>query len=135
MGSVEEPAVPQHAEQIKGGHSSSNPFAQSSNITVSVPESVDVRLVDASVLADYEIWSLLTSILGSAVIGFLVAFLQADVVNKHLYGAVTGVFAILLVLAAAMAVSKRRALTKNTKKLRFSVGEQLPPDERNGNAG
>ncbi|WP_422450691.1 hypothetical protein [Endozoicomonas sp. ALB091] len=54
---------------------SSNPLASASNITVTVPESVGVKLVDASTLGDYEIWSLLTSILSSAVVGFFVAFM------------------------------------------------------------
>ena len=71
---------------------SPNPLAQFSNITVSMPESVEVRFVDASTLFDYEIWSLLTSILSSAVVGFLVGYFQADEGNKQLYGWIAGVF-------------------------------------------
>ena len=103
-----------------------NPFAQSSNITVSVPESVEVRLVDASVLTDYEVWSFLTSILVSAFVGFLVAWLQAPIETRTPYGAFTGVLVLLTFLTGGMALAKRRSLSKNTRKLRFSVGDQLP---------
>lgn len=112
-------------EQKSSQPASGNPFAHASNITVSVPETVEVKLVDASVLADYEVWSLVTSIVGSAVIGFLVAYFQADVTVKGIYGAVTLVFGILMVLSGGMAYFKRRALSKNSKKISFGVGPQL----------
>ncbi|HHF3081683.1 hypothetical protein V3H40_25040 [Vibrio parahaemolyticus] len=104
---------------------SSNPLASASNITVTVPESVAVKLVDASALGDYEIWSLLTSILSSAVVGFVVAFLQADSSQKSLYGSVTGVFALLMIFCAIMVIVKRKRLSNNTKTLKFSVGQQV----------
>ncbi|MDE1211741.1 hypothetical protein [Vibrio aestuarianus] len=104
---------------------SSNPLASASNITVTVPESVAVKLVDASALGDYEIWSLLTSILSSAVVGFVVAFLQADSSQKSLYGSVTGVFALLMIICGIMVVVKRKRLSNNTKTLKFSVGQQV----------
>ncbi|EJG2373315.1 hypothetical protein HJ033_23085 [Vibrio parahaemolyticus] len=104
---------------------SSNPLASASNITVTVPESVAVKLVDASALGDYEIWSLLTSILSSAVVGFVVAFLQADSSQKSLYGSVTGVFALLMIICAIMVIVKRKRLSNNTKTLKFSVGQQV----------
>ncbi|MGR2930544.1 hypothetical protein ABMY10_02005 [Vibrio vulnificus] len=104
---------------------SSNPLASASNITVTVPESVAVKLVDASALGDYEIWSLLTSILSSAVVGFVVAFLQADSSQKGLYGSVTGVFALLMIICAIMVFVKRNRLSNNTKTLKFSVGQQV----------
>lgn len=138
MSPLEEPSVSRHEDLVavpSPRPRTSNPFAQSSNITVSVPESVEVRLVDASALSDYEVWSLVTSILASAVVGFLVAFFQADAATKHLYGAVVVVFAILLALSGVMAFTKRRTLTRNTKRLRFSVGDQLPPDDGSGTTG
>ncbi|HIF9499395.1 TPA: hypothetical protein ACX6SJ_003919 [Photobacterium damselae] len=103
----------------------SNPLASASNITVTVPESVAVKLVDASALGDYEIWSLLTSILSSAVVGFVVAFLQADSSQKGLYGSVTGIFALLMIICAIMVIVKRNRLFNNTKTLKFSVGQQV----------
>lgn len=128
MASIDNGNVSKHedlVEQHSSQPASENPFAHSSNITVSVPETVEVKLVDASVLADYEVWSLVTSIIGSAVVGFLVAYFQADESVKGIYGAVTVVFGLLMVLSGGMAVYKRRALTKNSKKVSFGVGPQI----------
>ena len=116
-----EDLVRQHSSQP----ASENPFAHSSNITVSVPETVEVKLVDASVLADYEVWSLATSIIGSAVVGFLVAYFQSEESVKGIYGAVTLVFSTLMILSGGMAAYKRRALTKKSKKVSFGVGPQI----------
>lgn len=106
--------------------SSTNPFAHSSNIIVSVPETVDIKLVDASVLSDYEVWSLSTSILSSFVVGFFVAYLQEDKEEvKSIFGIVALLFLLLLAISGIMAFSKRSSLSKKTKKVRFAVGEQV----------
>ena len=122
-----------HANQDLVAHPSNkpptaNPFAHSSSITVSVPESVEVKLVDASALADYEVWVLLTSILSSAVTGFLVAIIQAVADYKSQYVAITMVFAILMFICALMAIMKRRKLSSKARRVRFRVGEQVNDD-------
>lgn len=105
---------------------SPNPFATAASISVSVPETVEIKLVDASALADYEVWSLLTSILSSAVVGFTVASVQASGQGiQHALFAVTGTFAILTAICGVMAVVKRRKLTTKTRRLRFRVGDQV----------
>lgn len=106
-----------------------NPLANSSKITVSVPETVSIRLVDATVLSDYEVWSLVTSIVSSAAVGFFVAYVQTETPNDKVFGIVSLMFLVLLILAGLMAFTKRRTLSKKTRTLRFSVGEQLPSDE------
>lgn len=102
-----------------------NPFAQSANITLSIPESVEVKLVDASALADYEVWVLLTSILASAVTGFLVAITQAADSERGRYIATTIIFGLLMLVSAWMSHYKRRKLSNKARKIRFRVGEQL----------
>lgn len=107
-----------------------NPFAQSANILVSVPETVEIRLVDASALVDYEVWTFLSSVLSSAVIGFGVAFFQAtNSADRHNYLAIDIVFCALLVLCVSTAAFKRRKLAAKARRLRFRVGEPMP-DER-----
>lgn len=108
---------------------SANPFAHSANITVSVPETVDIRLVDASALADYEVWSLLTSILSSAVVGFAVAYLQARTAferTQHLV--ITLVFLCLMLVCAIMSWHKRRRISAKARQVRFRIGEPMPDD-------
>jgi hypothetical protein len=107
---------------------STNPFAQSANITLSIPESVDVKLVDASALADYEVWVLLTSILSSAVTGFLVALIQASGEERGRYIATTAIFVIMMLVSIWMAHYKRKKLSSKARKIRFRVGEQLVDD-------
>ena len=105
--------------------SAPNPFARAANITVSVPESVEIRLVDASALSDYEVWSLTTSILSSAVIGFFVAFCQAATGTGQSLLWTALVFLLLTVISGLMALSKKRRLTKNTRKMSFRIGEPI----------
>jgi hypothetical protein len=105
---------------------SPNPFAHSASIAVSVPETVEIKLVDASALADYEVWFLITSILSSAVVGFLVATVQAH--GQPIQGpllAVTCVFGALMIISAIMAFVKRRKLTAKAKRLKFRVGDEV----------
>lgn len=105
---------------------STNPFASGSSIALSVPETVEVKLVDASVLADYEVWSLMTSIVCSAVVGFFVAFLQEKTPEiSKIFAIISVVFVVLALISGCMAFYKRRALTKNSKRVQFSVGEQI----------
>jgi hypothetical protein len=103
-----------------------NPFAHSANITVSVPETVEVKLVDASALADYEVWIFLTSILASTVTGFLTALVQAPATERSRYGMITIVFAVMMLICGITGILKRRKLSSKTRRIRFRVGEQLP---------
>lgn len=112
-------------ERPSSAPSTPNPFAQAANITVSVPESVEIRLVDASVLSDYEVWSLATSILSSAVIGFFVAFCQAATGTGQSLLWTALVFLVLALVTGLTAVNKRRRLSKNTRKMSFHVGEPV----------
>ena len=55
------------------GQSSDNPFGDALDVTVSIPETLEIKMVDATVLSDYEVWQFISSILGAAVVGFAVA--------------------------------------------------------------
>ena len=105
--------------------SSANPF----NVTVSIPEVLEIRMVDASVLADYEVWFFISSLLSSAVVGFLVAFFQSypepgetGRPSASLL-ATTLMFAVLLVISVAMTLMKRRQMRKRSKPLRLGSAE------------
>ncbi|MGB3499186.1 MAG: hypothetical protein WBA49_13355 [Rhodanobacter lindaniclasticus] len=105
---------------------SENPFAHAASISISVPETVEVKLVDASALADYEVWVLLTSILSSAFIGFLVAAIQAvGKPSQSAWIAMSVILFILMAVCAFMAFGKRRRLSSKAKRLKFAVGEQV----------
>lgn len=105
-----------------------NAFAQSASITVSVPESVEIKFVDASALGDYEVWVLLTSVLASAVTGFLVAVVQAPGPEQPRYVAITTVFGILDAISAVMVIVTRRRLSRRTRRAKFRVGDPVQDD-------
>jgi hypothetical protein len=94
-------------------HSGNNPET-GLTVSLSIPKSIDVPLVNASVLSDYEAWIFVASVLANAVVGFLVAGLP----NKDgSLLAITLMFSILFVVAIMMAFSKRRQMRKKTKRL------------------
>lgn len=87
-------------------------------------------MVDASVLSDYEVWAVISSILVNGVTGFLVAGLQSSTIS---FLSMAGVLAFLLVIALKMAFSKRHALTKRTRTIVLKVTE-TPPNDQNRDA-
>jgi len=105
---------PEHIEidsKIKSEHSE-NPLAHYLNVTVSIPETIEIKMVDASVLADYEVWVFISSILGSAVTGFLVAYCQN---NQGSLLAMTIILAILFLISLIMSSVKRCKLKKKSQ--------------------
>ena len=67
-------------------NSVSNPLANQFNVVVSVPQAVNVKLVDASLLSEFEIWMYLSSVLLNISTGFWVSYTQntVDTVDKIL---------------------------------------------------
>ena len=127
MAGVEEQRV-EHADAVEAAlttASESNPLAGSSELMISVPETVEVRLVDAGVLSDYEVWAFVSSILSSTVIAFAVAWLQAPDGEGGVYLANALVFGVLLIVAGITARAKRKRLNSGVKRLRFRIGEQV----------
>ena len=102
-------------DQYSNAPASENPLGGSFNITVSVPDKISIKMVDASILEDYEIWLFISSLLGSAVVGFLVSLLQAmDTKSAALnyIGWTTVVFVVLFAISIIVALRKRSALRK-----------------------
>ena len=105
-----------------------NPVSSSLNVVVSVPESIEIRMVDASTLADYEVWFFISSVLASAAIGFFVAFIQAmeaNLANSRQLGYTTLVFVILLLISVLTTFSKRRLLRKQGRSIRLKATDQI----------
>jgi len=113
-------------EQKPSAKPSPNPFAHAASISVSVPETVEVKLVDASALADYEVWVLLTSILSSASAGFIVAAIQSnDKPEQATLIATSAIWVVLTIVCAITAYVKRSKISSKAKRLKFAVGDQV----------
>ncbi|QDQ88128.1 hypothetical protein FMZ60_11395 [Alcaligenaceae bacterium SJ-26] len=120
---------PKHEDlvaQNSKANPSPNPFAHAANISVSVPETVEIKLVDASALADYEVWVLLASILSSALVGFVVAAIQAAGKPEQSTMVSTSViWGLLIIVCALTAISKRKKLSAKAKRIKFAVGDPV----------
>ena len=91
-------------------------LASGLTVKVSVPETLEVPLVEASVLADYEAWFFIASVFANAMVGFLVAGVE----SKSISLLVTSlVFSILFAVAVTMAIAKRRRLRRRTNAITF----------------
>ncbi len=81
-------------------------------------------MVDASTLADYEVWAFLASLLSNGVVGFLVAYLQA-VDSKSATASYIGwtlvLFIVLFITALATALVIRRKLRRKSKEVRLKT--------------
>ena len=104
------------------GTATGNPLGESFNITVSVPESIEIKMVNASTLSDYEIWFFIASVLASAVIGFLVGTFQAfdaKAANAPQLLWTTIVWIVLFVIAIVTTFVKRYKLKKTGKSIKL----------------
>ena len=112
-------------EQYKGSAPSENPAATDSfNIVVSVPDVINIRMVDASTLADYEVWMFISSILSSAAIGFIVAYFQAVDAKSSAasYAGYTSLmFVVLFLTTFATALRKRHSLKKKGRDIQLKT--------------
>ena len=96
---------------------SAAPLAGAFNIMVSVPETIEIEMVDSSVLSQYEVWALIASTLFSAVIAILVAVIQSSLSFSL---AVCGiVFSVLFVITSIAAYMKRRQMKQKGKKIQI----------------
>jgi hypothetical protein len=90
------------------------------NVVVSIPDSIEIRMVDASALGDYEVWVFIASLISNFVIGFFVSYAQeakAESPIASYVGWTTVAFTILLIFALVMAIAKRMALRKKGRKI------------------
>lgn len=99
-------------------------------VNVLVPD-LEVRMVNASALEEYEIWFGMASIFAAAVVGFFVAFLQSeragargDTHSEPVYLWVAILFATFLVGAAIRAFLLRRRIQKKSQSYAMTVTSQ-----------
>lgn len=97
---------------------SSAGFAERLNILVSVPETIEVELVNSATLDEYEFRAFLASFFSTAVVGILVATIQSGL--SFPLGLCGIVFVISCAVCAISAHRKRQQLKQKAKKIRLS---------------
>ncbi|MEX0899850.1 MAG: hypothetical protein WD081_04075 [Gammaproteobacteria bacterium] len=112
------------AEQYQHSPPAENPVDDSFNIIVSVPESIQVRMVDASVLEDYEVWLFISAIISNAGIGFVVAYFQAldgPSPSAPYIGWTAVVFIVLFAFSITVALRKRLSLRRKSRDVKLKT--------------
>lgn len=105
---------------------SDNPFAGGMTVSITVPETVEVRMVDATSLSDYEWHFFISSLLGSALVGFLIASLQADEKTRVPFIAFTVVLGVLFVASVIWTIVKRVRLAAKAKTVQLRYAQIEP---------
>lgn len=114
------------ADDYKGSRPST-PFAMP-GFKLTLPETIETKLVDASALSDYELWFFITSFLMNITVGAFFYFLgnQANIT----VGIFAGVFFLLTVLSFVLTLIKRAKLNRKTRTIAYprEQGEALRGD-------
>ena len=111
----------------------SNPFVGSANVLISVPESIEIKLVEAGVLVDYEVLLLLLQVCFSAMVGFIVAYCQATEVSKRVLLVAIFVLGLLTVGLFIAVCFKRSKLYQKTKRVPYRLGEEVKVNDKISN--
>lgn len=90
-------------------------------VDVLFPETVTIRMVDASALGDYEFSVIVSGFCCNAAVGFLVAALTITE-GKFTLGCVSCLFFVLTLMFGFWAVSKRTALKRKAKTVKVTGG-------------
>ena len=102
----------------------SNPIGDAFDIMVSIPDKLEIKMVNASILSDYEVWIFISSLISNAVIGFWVAYATNSNVNAEsilFWNSI--VFTILFVITLIVALSKRYTLSKKSKTIKLKTSK------------
>ncbi|MCB0539549.1 MAG: hypothetical protein H6576_05920 [Lewinellaceae bacterium] len=102
----------------------SNPIGDAFDIMVSIPDRLEIKMVNASILSDYEVWIFISSLISNAVIGFWVAYATNTNVNASsilFWNSI--VFTILFMITLIVALSKRYTLSKKSKSIKLKTSK------------
>ena len=101
----------------------SNPL-DAFDIMVSIPDKLEIKMVNASILSEYEIWIFISSLLSNAVIGFWVAYAtNTNVVTNVILLWNSIIFTILFIVTLFVALRKRYLLSKKSKTIKLKTSK------------
>jgi len=107
-----------------------NPLARGIDFNLSVP-SIEVRMVNASSLTDYEIWIFCASLAFGGFIGFVVAFLQSIRTIRGVQqldlslGVLAALCLILFLVFLVRALVIRRQISRDTHTFNMTASERV----------
>lgn len=115
---IESAAEHDEVDRDSSDPTSLDTLAETINVTVSVPQFLEIKLVDSSALKEYEIWSIQSAILSNVLIGIIIAIIQSRDWSPPLviFGLI---FFVWLVISLIIAYKRRKQLQLNTKSIPF----------------
>jgi hypothetical protein len=103
---------------------SQEPVSGDLDISLSLPATIEIRMVDASTLSDYEIWFFSSGGLLSFLAGFIVAWFQeTDARASKLLGLVCLIFAALFLGCFLMTLTKRNTMKSKSRTVRLKTSK------------
>lgn len=99
-----------------------NPIGDELQVEVSIPKKIEIKMVEASSLSDYEVWIFIASIVCNFLVGFVVATITNN--NPSIIGiflAVDFLFLVLLIVSLYMVRKKRKGMAIETTSIPLAV--------------
>ena len=117
-----ESSAPAHVEPVATAPVVQNPATDTFNVVVVVPDQIPIRMVNASVLEDYEFHIYVASLFFGATTGFLTPTIQELRAGSPLalpFLAMTVILGVAFAATFLMARSKRKALKAGGKEIKL----------------
>ena len=112
------PEVSPISSDVERSHSTANVGDSPFGVNISYPETVTIRMVDASGLGDYEFSILIAGFFCNASVGFLVAAMTLTE-DQQLMWILTAIFAVVTALFVGWAFVKRGNMNRRAKTVRL----------------
>lgn len=99
-----------------------NPIGDELHVEVTIPKKIEIKMVNASSLEDYEVWFFITSIVYNFLVGFIVATITSDdSAIRRVFVSIDALLFILLLVSGWMVFKKRKGMAIETSTIPLSV--------------
>lgn len=103
----------------------SNPIENELQFELSIPEKIEIKMVDASSLNDYELWVFIASLLCNFLVGFIVAYISNTIPEREsLYIVISIIFGLLFVLSVFEVYQKRKKMSIEKKVIKMGASKR-----------
>lgn len=100
----------------------SNPIGNELQFELSIPEKIEIKMVDASSLNDYELWVFIASLLCNFLVGFIVAYISNTIPEREfLYITISVIFGLLFAFSIFEVYQKRKKMSIEKKVIKMGA--------------
>lgn len=115
-------------DEISHSEDSQDNTSNDFNISLLVPENIEIRMVDANQLGQYEIWFSGATVILSVAVSFITAwFLDTNLDTKPILGGVSLIFLAIFIFFLVMMLVTRHALKKKERSSSYTHPELWNP--------